>query len=234
VSTSNAYITNGQLTQWMMNDQTASTIESSQIDMAIDAASRSVEEYCERRFYLDAQTSSRVFWAQHPTACFVDDIGDVTGMVVQTDENGDGVFETTWATTDYQTEPANAIVRNRPIYSLRATRARLFPRFTNQGVWVGVTAASTFFFSEGVSALPSARLEGQQLIQVSAKWGWPSIPEPIVQATLLQAAMIYTAKGAPAGLVNSADLGSMRYPAGLHPQARILVDPYVVNPLVIG
>lgn len=215
------------MTQWLVNDQSMSVIESAQIDIVIDAASREIDEYCNRRFYLDAAATARVYTAQHWTYTFTDDIGSTASIVVATDENGDGTFERTWNATDYQLEPANAVVRGRPATGLRATGPKFFPVFENAGVWVGVQGGNRSFYAPG-AILPGFSI-GQQLVQVTAYWGWPAVPASIKNATLIQGAMLYVTKKAPAGITGSVDLGTMRLPGGLHPQAKLLVEPYRLN-----
>ena len=62
-------------------------------------------------------------------------------------------------------------------------------------------------------------------VRVTAVWGWPAVPEPVVQATLLQASRLYRRKDSPEGVAGSAEWGLIRVP-GLDPDVRALVEPY--------
>lgn len=227
MGTNNAYCTNAELQSWMGNDQTWTAGEQLNIDIAIDAASREIEEYCNRKFYLDSTTSSRVYAAAQYSACFIDDVGDLAGFVVKTDSNGDGAFDITWTSTEFQTEPFNAIARGRPVTTLRATAAKVFPIFEGSGVWLGVSNGRSFFAPGAV--LSGIQRNNQALVQVTAKWGWPSVPPAIKQGTLIQASMLYQAKNAPTGIMGNSDMGQMRYTRGLHPTVELLIEPYRSN-----
>lgn len=44
-------------------------------------------------------------------------------------------------------------------------------------------------------------------IRVTARWGWPTVPPEIEQATLLQANRLFKRKGSPEGIIGSAEWG---------------------------
>lgn len=72
----------------------------------IEAVSRQIDAYCSRRFFL--LSAIRVFDSCGDHSLLVPDLVSVDVGGVRTDEDGDRTFETTWATSDYLTEPANA------------------------------------------------------------------------------------------------------------------------------
>lgn len=47
-------------------------------------------------------------------------------------------------------------------------------------------------------------------VRVTARWGWPSVPDEVVLATQLLAARLYRRKDSPQGVISSADWGSVR------------------------
>lgn len=47
-------------------------------------------------------------------------------------------------------------------------------------------------------------------VRVTARWGWPAVPEPVVQATLIQAARLFRRKDSPEGVTGSAEWGLVR------------------------
>lgn len=91
----------------------------------LSAASRGIDAKCgfpRRRFYLDEAATARTFTPRGrtvPTAdgelFEVDDIGATSGLIV---EVGSGASFTTVDSTDYETQPDNAIVNGRAIESL--------------------------------------------------------------------------------------------------------------------
>jgi len=82
----------------------ADTADDNLIDDLIEAVSREIENYCGRWFYPTVQT--RYYRATGTAALLVDDLLAVSTL--KTDDDGDRTYETTWATTDYDTRPDNA------------------------------------------------------------------------------------------------------------------------------
>lgn len=57
-------------------------------------------------------------------------------------------------------------------------------------------------------------------------WGWESVPEPIKEATLLQAAKLFKRKDSPEGAIGFEGTGVINVRAGLDPDAWNLIRPY--------
>lgn len=148
------------------------------LERAVEASSRSIDSFCGRKFSLDSVATARTFLPSSPTTLIVPDIGTLTGLVVKTDENDDGTFETTLS--GYQTEPA--YISNRPIELVRLVDGTTFP----------------------------SHRSGRYSIQVTAKWGYPSVPVEIEQACLILAARIFKRKNSPEGVLAFADSGIIR------------------------
>jgi hypothetical protein len=95
-----------------------------ELQSKLTVASRDIDRDTGRRFYLDGAATARVFnprYRQLGTPegmkLFIDDIGDVTGLVVEV-----GSTATGWsAITDYETGPDNAIVTANPVEWLLRT-----------------------------------------------------------------------------------------------------------------
>lgn len=51
---------------------------------------------------------------------------------------------------------------------------------------------------------------GTTRVRVTARWGWPAVPDEVVQATLIQAARLYRRKDSPEGVTGSAEWGVVR------------------------
>lgn len=63
-------------------------------------------------------------------------------------------------------------------------------------------------------------------VRITARWGWPTVPEDISMATLLLASRLYMRKDSPEGLAASAEFGSIRV-SRWDPDVDALVAPYV-------
>lgn len=88
------------------------------LNAAIEAASRSVDDFCGRRFYLDDTASARVFnpcGRLYYDELLVDDIGDTDDLVVESGSAADGW---TAVTTSIETSPDNAFVQGDPVTGL--------------------------------------------------------------------------------------------------------------------
>ena len=64
-------------------------------------------------------------------------------------------------------------------------------------------------------------------VRVTARWGWPAVPEEIGMATLLLASRLYLRQNSPEGVVASAEFGSMRL-SRWDPDVESLVSPYAL------
>lgn len=67
---------------------------------------------------------------------------------------------------------------------------------------------------------------GEGAIRVTARWGWPAVPEQVKRATILTAARLWKRKDAPLGIAGSADLGTMRLVPYLDPDAQVLLNAF--------
>ncbi len=76
------------------------------LNLAIDAAEQAIDDLCGRVFTAAGSTSARTYRAQ-PYLAVTDDISTLTGLVIKTDTSGDGSFDQTWTSSDYQVEPLN-------------------------------------------------------------------------------------------------------------------------------
>jgi hypothetical protein len=155
----------------------------------IESASRSIDRIANRRFYLDSSASARKYRAYSDIFVYTDDIGSTTGLVVAIDTNGNGTYSTTLTLdTDFILDPLTAASLGRPYTQLTMVSNTqtwpIFPGLTQNGLRPGV--------------------------QVTAKWGWPSVPSDINMACLILAADLYKRKDAPGGILGLGDLGAVR------------------------
>ncbi|MEV6571866.1 phage gp6-like head-tail connector protein [Streptomyces sp. NPDC051577] len=68
---------------------------------------------------------------------------------------------------------------------------------------------------------------GTSRVRVTARHGWPAVPDEIVQATLIQANRLYKRKDSPEGVTGSADWGVVRL-SRRDPDVWNLIEPYVL------
>lgn len=198
------YATVGEL-RLSLGDETRLALDAGQLEQALRAASRAVDDHCQRpggKFWLDPAVTARTYRTEDPWCAWVDDVGSSTGLLVKTDNDGDGTFETTWAASDYQLEPLNA-----------STNGTAF-------AWWRLLAVGTQTFP--YPTYPRAR----PTLQVTARHGWSQIPDPVRTATLLLAARYYRRKDAVFGSeFGGADFGPIRI-TRQDSDVTMLLEPY--------
>lgn len=180
------------------------TTDDLELRLAAEAISRGIDDHCNRHFWRG--TATRTFEATSPYCVSVGDLVSVTTL--KTDAAGDGTFETTWATTDYQLRPVNA-----------TTGAEAWP-------YTEIRAVGTQMFPTWRSAL--AR---DDRVQVVGVFGWPTLPAAVKQAALILAADVFQLKNAPFGMHSFGDF-AMRVRD--NPRAMMLLAPYRRSPVLVG
>lgn len=69
-------------------------------------------------------------------------------------------------------------------------------------------------------------LWGATRVRVTAKWGWPAVPENIKNATILLAVRLFRRKDSPEGVAGFGDMGVVRV-GRFDPDYDNLIGPYV-------
>lgn len=171
---------------------------------ALTVASRGIES-CTRRQFNDAGTASaRVFKPGLGGVTHVDDFSTTAGLVIESDASGDGAFETTWSSGDYELEPLNGVVGGVPGWPY--WRVRLIDRY-----------------------FPCNSLHR---LQVTAQWGWSAVPAPVKEATLILAEDVFKLKDTPFGAGGFSDFGRIR--ARENPNVWLRVAPYVRDAVLVA
>jgi len=182
----NGYATLTEIKNYMsISDSTDNDL----LENLVESASRSIDRIANRRFYLDATASARLYRAYSNIFVYVDDIGTTSNLVVAVDENGNGTYSKTLTlNTDYILDPLTSQSLNRPFTQLTMVSNTeswpIFPGLTSNGLRPGV--------------------------QVTARWGWPSVPDDLNMACLILTADLYKRKDAPGGILGLGDLGVVR------------------------
>lgn len=201
MSISNGYATRNQV-KAALRIGTADTLDDDLIDNCVGAASRLIDGYCNRRFWQSGTAEARVYQAEDSFYCSIDDVAG-TALTLKTSSQADGTFDVTWKVSDYQLEPLNGNLDGLSwsYDKIRAVGDYLFPTV-------------------------NANYGEQALVQVTAIFGWPSVPEPVTQATIIQASRIFKRYDSPLGVAGFGDLGAIRVSRYLDPDMAQLVEPY--------
>ena len=197
----NGYATRNQV-KAALRIGTADTLDDDLIDNCVGAASRLIDGYCNRRFWQSGTAEARVYQAEDSFYCSIDDVAG-TALTLKTSSQADGTFDVTWKVSDYQLEPLNGNLDGLTwsYDKIRAVGDYLFPTV-------------------------NANYGEQALVQVTAIFGWPSVPEPVTQATIIQASRIFKRYDSPLGVAGFGDLGAIRVSRYLDPDMAQLVEPY--------
>jgi hypothetical protein len=175
------------------------TTDDTPLQSCLDAADQLINNYVDTKVGFGVTSSqTRYYTAERYDFVLTDPIVTVTSLA--TDINGDGTYSQVWSANDYVLAPRNAALDSRPY-----------------------TEIDTSPFSNADYNFPIGYLE----VKVVGTFGWPSVPAAVKQAALIQAGAIWSSRTAPFGVIGSQDLGGvLRMAAALHPEARILLEPY--------
>lgn len=171
-------------------------------------ASRKVDGITRRTFAPHSGTATARYF--RPATCgivFVDDCYDISA--VEYDADDDGTYETTISSADYLTLPLNGVGR---------TGLTGWP--TEQ---IHIVSNSYYF--------PTCNL--RPAVKVTAKWGWATVPEDVVEATHQVAHRLYYENDVPSGIApGSVEFGGV----GLRRQYTVdeLLEPFTRGDRKIG
>jgi hypothetical protein len=183
----------------------AVTADDALIELAIESASRLIDEDCNRVFYASGTGVTRAYAPRDWMRVDTDDLISISAVDVDTDH--DGVYETSWGTADYRTAPANGISGGRP-WPTTALLAIADKRFYPYGEELTVRVTGNFGFGTAV-------------------------PTAIKQATVLQASRIYKRNDSPLGVAGFGDMGAIRV-SRTDPDVFALVKGYRRSPIAVA
>ena len=182
-------ITNGYATlaqfQAYANMSTITADETTTIEKAIEAASRTIDRIADRRFYMDTNATARLYRTVDFYTLPVDDIGSTSGLVVALDADGNGNYtDTLTLNTDYVLDPVTAPQKGRPYTAITMVGPDTFP-------------------------LPISR---RPQVQVTAKFGWynGTPPDDVVEACLILSADYVKRASSVGGVLGLSELGAIR------------------------
>lgn len=170
------------------------------LNLALVGASRGVEKYCDGRepggFYLDTTATARVFDIRGAVRC-----DSYWGEWIKVDDIGSVSGLIVEISSDNTIWSTLTGIETGPDNALVRGRA------------IDTLFSPTFQFSY------------RRLARVTARWGWPAVPDEVEQATLLQASRLYRRKDSPEGVAGSADWGLVRVP-NLDPDVKALLADF--------
>jgi hypothetical protein len=176
------------------------------LEAAVEAASRQIDAHCGRgrKFWQDSTVVARKYTPTLAKRVITADISTLTGLLVKVDTSDNGTFDTSLTiSTDFQVEPVNA--------------AAEFPvqPWTSIRLLDGTLSSFTLLSS------------GRPVVEVTAKFGWATVPDAVERATVIQARSIFKSQDTTFGsFALSLDGQPLRVPA-LDPMARAQLEPFV-------
>jgi hypothetical protein len=181
--------------------QIEDSIDDNDIQAAILAASRMIDDYCQRSFYQEGTLANPAVKYYTPVSPWYLEIDDLIEPVeVRTRANQSGPFNTIWnLDTDLMYEPINNPERGLPITRLLAVTKYVFP----------------YFFP--------------QTVRISGVWGFKEIPYEVELACKIQAARLFVRKQSPFGIAGSVELGTVRLNSRLDPDVEMLLKTFRRN-----
>lgn len=205
MATGDPYVSADDLAAYLRMDPPAEDLGFDLMSMSVASATAWVNEHTRRDFNLAATATARYFDTNGDTL-MVDDIGHAT-IELATDTAQNGGYSTAWATSDFQVNPLDALTVNEPITSLIAVGSYTFPQ---------------------------AAFRRRGLVKVTARWGWPAVPDAVKQATLILAATLFKRHESPTGILGGGDFGTIRVGTIVDPHVTMLLAPYRYLSLAAG
>ena len=184
--------------------QIEDSIDDAEIEAAILAASRMIDDYCQRFFYQEgslAFPATRYYTAVSPWYLETDDIVQITELACDPDFNQSyaQIWNTTTPPLDIMYEPVNNPQKGWPYTRVLAIGSYVFP----------------YFFP--------------QTVRISGIFGFPEVPYEVQLACKLQAARLFIRKQSPFGIAGSVELGTVRLNSRLDPDVEMLLKTFRRN-----
>lgn len=182
-----------------MGVEASDTSRDDQLAKVLKSASRGIDRATGRRFWLDDTATVRAYRLHARVVCEED------GNVLLVDDIGD--------TAGMTVESAS----------------------TGGGTYTAVTGYETTPDNALADGYPITGLlrpnsiwgTSFTRIRVTARFGWPAVPDDIAQACLIQATRLYKRRDSPEGIIGSAEWG-VRNLSRRDPDVWALIEPYIL------
>lgn len=179
------------------------TVDDTRLSMSLSTVSRGIEHYCRRQFNRAETATPKVFVPHDRCTVRVNDFYTSEDLSVAVDVAMDETYSTVLTVDQYWLRPHNSEVDGEEGWPYN----RLVSTSKSSGYFVG-------------------------LVQVTARWGWEAVPEPVHQACLILASELAKLKDAPFGVAGFGEWGPVR--VRQNPMACELLQPYRRSPVLVG
>lgn len=190
-----------------LNDLKASlritdNVDNGLLRTAITSASEFIDGYCGREFTAAGTAVEDRLYV--PTGRLevlaIDDAVQVTQVAI--DDDLDESFSEVLRPIDFQVEPLNSRAGGLtfPVSQIRPQEDGYWPVYN--------------------------LTPGRATVKVSARFGWPAIPDPVKNAAILQAARLFSRFNSPLGVAGVGDMGVVRVSRFADPDVQLLLGPY--------
>ncbi len=174
----------------------STAVRDEDITSAIAAATAGINLVCGRDFQLAEAPLARRYPCPNPYGpVFVDDIADETNLVIECDYDADGVYETPWTGGYELSRGTHEGIKGWPYVAIQPLARRWWPCYG--GLRVRVT---------------------------TPRWGWLTLPAPVVEACNQVAVSIVQLGGTPFGVMTG-EWGAMRVRENT--AAMAMLEPYI-------
>lgn len=172
-------------------------VDDTLLENAIESASRRIDGYTGRFFYKTSQTPITMYPYNEYLLFFPADVA-TNSITIKIDTTANGTYATTLVQgVDYLLEPTDTVLQSRPYLNARMVGGATFPLYVTP-------------------SFPT--------VQVTAQWGWNTVPDDVNQACVLLAMRQFARLNAALGVVGFADMAiTVR---AIDPDVRDLLSPY--------
>jgi hypothetical protein len=189
--------------------QVTDSVDDTVLTQITQAVSNSINDFCHRQFNDAGAATPRAYDVYDPWYLRVDDFSTLTGLVVKTDTGNNGGYATT--VSSYVARPLNGVVDGVPGNPFNELyMARTAPPWPT---W-----------------MPNPY---GPLVQVTARWGWASVPPEVKQACLIKCAKVFKRRYSIDGVVGTGDF-AFRVSRFEDPDVAELLEPLRPDASVIA
>jgi len=176
------------------------------LEAAITSACRAMDLAYGQFWYDSGTATARVYRPSSNYYALVDPFSTTVGLIIKTDDDDDGTFETTWTASDYELDLFGgqmANIMSAPYDRINAVGSRLFPPFA--------------------AVYPYRR----RTLQVTAQWGWAAVPQSVKESAKILAVDLWKRKDVAFGIqTGTVEFGGLRIGRDVMAQVQSLMQPF--------
>lgn len=153
---------------------------------SITSACRAIDDHCLQTFTTAAAATDRIYTPDDTGCLYVDPFYETGSLVIKTDSADAGTYSTTWATTDYDLD------------------------FFGGDWGQSIGAPYDTIHAVGSYTFPT-RNRRRRSVQVTAKWGWATPPQQVIESARILSVDLWKRKDTPFGIATgTVDFGGLR------------------------